>query len=53
MLGEAALRVGDASTGRAARQALAPAAGELIGAGTGMLSLGPTTTLLTRLTESR
>jgi hypothetical protein len=49
LLGEAAVRLGDPRAARAARQALAPAAEELIGAGTGMLNLGPTTTLLTRL----
>jgi DNA-binding SARP family transcriptional activator len=50
LLGEAALRIGDAHTAQAVRAALAPAEGEWIGAGTGMLSLGPVSELLARLT---
>ncbi len=49
LLGEAALRIGDAGTARAVHAALAPAAGELVGAGTGMLSLGPVSEWLARL----
>jgi hypothetical protein len=49
LLGEAARRAADPHTARAVRRALTPAAGELIGAGTGMLSLGPVSTLLDAL----
>lgn len=52
LLGEAAVRLEDSHTGRAVRRALAPASRELIGAGTGMLSLGPATTLLARIARS-
>ncbi|WP_348539225.1 hypothetical protein [Streptomyces sp. LBL] len=41
LLAHTAIRVGDRTTMRRAHTALAPAAGELAGAGSGLLSLGP------------
>ncbi|WP_396446457.1 hypothetical protein [Actinomadura sp.] len=41
MTARAALAVDDRETMRRARDALAPAAGELAGAGSGLLTLGP------------
>lgn len=49
LLGEAALRLGDTVVAQRVRRALAPAAAEHLGAGSGMLSLGPATLLLDRL----
>jgi DNA-binding SARP family transcriptional activator len=51
LLGEAARRAADPPTARAVHRALTPAAGELIGAGTGMLSLGPVAILLDALAK--
>ncbi|WP_181063582.1 AfsR/SARP family transcriptional regulator [Nocardia nova] len=48
LLGIAADRCADRSTARQVYRALSPARGELLGAGTGMLSLGPAGALLDR-----
>ncbi|WP_420847567.1 AfsR/SARP family transcriptional regulator [Nocardia cerradoensis] len=48
LLGIAADRVADRETARHVHRALSPARGELLGAGTGMLSLGPAGVLLDR-----
>lgn len=48
LLGIAADRCADRSTARQVHRALSPARGELLGAGTGMLSLGPAGALLDR-----
>ena len=47
LAGSAALAVGDADVLARAREALAPAAGQLAGAGSGMLTAGPVTDHLT------
>jgi hypothetical protein len=41
LTGRAAIAVGDTAMMRRAHEALAPAAGELAGAGSGLLTLGP------------
>ncbi|MFF0497409.1 BTAD domain-containing putative transcriptional regulator [Nocardia aobensis] len=48
LLGIAAHRFADRETARHVHRALSPARGELLGAGTGMLSLGPADALLDR-----
>ncbi|MFI5833640.1 BTAD domain-containing putative transcriptional regulator [Micromonospora sp. NPDC051300] len=52
LTGRAALALGDRSATRRARDALAPAAHELAGAGSGMLTAGPVATHLDRLTAA-
>ncbi|GAB3122650.1 BTAD domain-containing putative transcriptional regulator [Streptomyces calidiresistens] len=51
LLGRAAVLAGDADTARRVRRALAPAAGEVAGAGTGMLTAGPVDDHLADLTD--
>ncbi|MEJ5888657.1 AfsR/SARP family transcriptional regulator [Pseudokineococcus marinus] len=53
LAGEAALVLGDARTAARARAALAPAVGEVAGAGSGMLAVGPVDDLLRRLDAAR
>ncbi|MEJ5867165.1 AfsR/SARP family transcriptional regulator [Pseudokineococcus sp. 5B2Z-1] len=53
LAGEAALVLGDARTAARACEALAPAAGEVAGAGSGMLAVGPVDDLLRRLDAAR
>jgi DNA-binding SARP family transcriptional activator len=52
LLAHTALRVGDHATMRRAHTALAPAAGELAGAGSGVLTLGPVSAYLDALTTA-
>ncbi|MFE2676926.1 AfsR/SARP family transcriptional regulator [Streptomyces hygroscopicus] len=52
LTGQAAIALGDRETMARARTALAPAAGELAGAGSGLLTLGPVSRHLTDLTEA-
>ncbi|MEU5270762.1 AfsR/SARP family transcriptional regulator [Streptomyces hygroscopicus] len=52
LTGQAAIALGDRETMARARTALAPAAGELAGAGSGLLTLGPVSRHLADLTEA-
>ncbi|WP_422741640.1 AfsR/SARP family transcriptional regulator [Micromonospora sp. WMMD754] len=52
LTGRAAVTLGDRDAMRRARAALAPAAGELAGAGSGMLTVGPVAAHLDRLTAA-
>ncbi|GHJ30628.1 SARP family transcriptional regulator [Streptomyces hygroscopicus subsp. sporocinereus] len=52
LTGQAAIALGDRETIARARTALAPAAGELAGAGSGLLTLGPVSRHLADLTEA-
>ncbi|TDC71224.1 BTAD domain-containing putative transcriptional regulator [Streptomyces hainanensis] len=52
LLGRAALTLGDRGTMRRAHDRLAPAAGELAGAGSGLLTLGPVAGHLAALAEA-
>ncbi|MFI7072923.1 AfsR/SARP family transcriptional regulator [Micromonospora sediminicola] len=52
LTGRAAVTLGDRDVMRRARAALAPAAGELAGAGSGMLTVGPVAAHLDRLTAA-
>ncbi|WP_030837384.1 AfsR/SARP family transcriptional regulator [Streptomyces hygroscopicus] len=52
LAGQAAIALGDRETMARARTALAPAAGELAGAGSGLLTLGPVSRHLADLTEA-
>ncbi|NKY50818.1 AfsR/SARP family transcriptional regulator [Nocardia vermiculata] len=52
LLGIAAHRIGDRDAAGQAYRALAPARAELLGAGTGMVTLGPAAALLDRLRET-